>query len=336
MVAGNIADLAFAKQTAKGAVAAAGVHRIYLAGGGLRPLRDSADLEETSSGRLRNEAYLKQVRAEGSPEAYVRPDMIAAILYGAMGTIVTTGVADPYTHTLTLAATHPWFTFWRMLTTLNERFADCKIGEVTLAGQAGQPLRITFQVLGLSPAYKTAAETTEEVEVTDTIMHYDGSGALMVEGVAVSSIESFTLKIGAGLAVQQGDSQTPYDVTEGMREVTLDTVQTIQDWALYNRLHYGSATPADLAAPVKNVLELGGSPAGIQFTWTRVAAAPGPERSLRVSLPRVTLATFSGDEPNTSGEPLKQTVNYRAYQPSGAVSGVTAVVKNGRSSALVA
>src|SRR5687767_7451259 len=135
MPAGNIADLSMAVQTAKGTPAVPGattMSRIYLAGGGLRAVKETADLEETSSGRLRNENFTRVIRAEGTPEAFVRPEMIGWLLWGALGAKAVTGAADPWTHTFTLANTQPYMTFWKMLGgLLFERFGDCKIVSLT-------------------------------------------------------------------------------------------------------------------------------------------------------------------------------------------------------------
>lgn len=332
MPAGNIADIAVALQTTKGTASVASQHRFYLAGGGLGPERDHADLEETSGSRLRAEGYIRQARAGGTPQAFVRPEMIGLLLYGAMGAKAVTGAGDPWTHTFTLALTQPWLTFWRMLGGLKfERFIDCKLSSLVLRSAAGAPLQVEFGVMGLSPQHLTAQEVTAAVEKLNTFMHADGKGQFLVEGVAASTIESIVVTINTGVALQQGDAVSANDATEGQIEATVETTQVITDFALWNRLHYGTASPSNNAPATPNVIELAGT--GIDFKWAKRQAdgttLVTPERSLQVTATKLQIRSITGLDPNTGGDPLKQTVTYRVYEPA-AGSGVTAVLKNAK------
>lgn len=333
MPVANIANIAWAIQSAKGTPATASVHRLYLAGGDqVRPERVKGDFEETTGGRMLSDAYISQVSVAGAPECFVMPDSIGSLLYAALGARAVTGLADPYVHTFTAAASLPYLTFWRMLANgLFERFADVKVTNLKLSGESGRPLRVTVTVMGLNHSFLAAAEATATIEVTNRFMHYDASGALLVEGAAVASISSFTIEIDNGGALQSGDSLTPNDVSESRLGISVTTDQLVTDYALWNRLHHGSASPSNLAAPTPSVLELAGSPAGLQWTWTRVAASPGPERSLRIAIPRVQVDPFSL-QPTTAADPLRQQVTYRAYQPSGGTSPLTATLRNSRAS----
>jgi tail tube protein len=332
MVAGNVGDLAFALQTTKGTASAASQHRIYLTGGAVAAERDFADLEETSGSRLRTGGYISQARAGGSPAAYVRPNWIGLALYGALGAKAVVGAADPYTHTFTPALTQPWLTFWRMLGgALYERFVDCKISRLVLRSAAGGALTAELGVVGLNAQSKTTAETAATVELTPTFMHADGKGIFLVENVAVSSIESITVTIETGVELQQGDAIGAYDAAEGLLNITVETVQAVTDFSLWNRVHYGSASPADNAPMTPNVIELAAT--GIDFGWAKRqadgTALVTPERSLHVTATRLQIQPPSGIEPNTTGDPLKQTVTYRVYEPA-AGAAFSAILKNSK------
>ena len=329
MVAANRADIAFAVQSGKGSVASASKYRTFVTGG-RQPgqMRTHAPFEQTTSQRMITDMYVSEAHVDGSPSLFVMPKSIAALLTLVLGSRVTTGSADPYTHTITPAATLLYGTFWRWLADLIfEKSGDCKVVKVVLHGESGKPLTITPTILGLSPAYKTARETTAGLEQSQYFMHYDGAAALLVEGAAVSHIRSFDLTIDNGGQIVPGDALTPYDIAETNLAVTLATTQLVVDLATWKKLHYGSATPSDAATPNASVLELGGSPAGIDFKWTRVAASPGPERSLEILLPRVQPQPFDV-EPQTSPNPLVQTITYNVLQPADASPAITAIVKN--------
>lgn len=330
MVAGNIADLSFSLQAVKGTPAATGQHRTYLTGGGVGPTREINDVEETSSSRLRSTSFVGQVAVEGEPVMAVRPAMIGLLLYAAMGAKAVTGASDPYTHTFTLANTQPYLTVFRMLgALLFERLSDVKLSSLAFESNSAGILQVTASLIGLSPAYKTTAEVTVQPETTEPFLHMDARSQMSFEGAAVSRIRRNRLVISTGAEAQYGDSIVGDDVSEGMHEITLETEQVISDFALWNRLHYGSATPADNAAPTPTVIELGAPGLDIKYTKRNsTGAAATPERSLQFTATRVQVSEIEPIESNTDGTPLARTVTYKVYQPSAGGSGLTAVLKN--------
>lgn len=335
MPAGNLADLSMAVQTAKGTAATPGastMSRVYLAGGGVAAMKDTSDLEESSGSRLRSANYVSQVRAEGTPEMFARPTMLGWLLWGGMGAKATAGSADPWTHTFTLAATQPYMTFWRMLgAAMFERFADCKIRRLNFHSEAGQPLRVTAEVVGLAPANKTAAEATVAVETTNTFMHADGKALLQFEGSPVASIDNFDLDIVTGATLQQGDDVVPYQISEGMLDITLTVGQTITDFSTYKRMIYGVVSPADNAIPSPNVIELSGATIiDCKFAKRDSAGVVAtPERSIQFTAQRLAISEVTDIEMNTNGDPLRQSVAYKVYEPA-AGSGLTAILKNSK------
>lgn len=332
MPAGNIADLAIGLQAAKGTASVVSSVRTYLMDGGLAPAKEVGDVEETSGGRLRNTAFVKSVRGEGSPKIAVRPGVIGMLLYGAMGAKAVTGAGDPWTHTFTLAATQPYLTFWRSLSGLFERFADCKITSLNFESTSGGILACTIGVVGLAPAWKTAIEPTGAAETTEPFLHMDGKGQFLVETVPVASISAARVNFASGVTAIYGDSITGDQAAEGMQEVVIEAEQTITNYAEWNRFHYGTATPSDNAVPSPVVVELAAS--GIDFKWTKrttTGAAATPERSLQFTATRVQIIGIDGQDSNNDGTPIKRTVRYKVYTPASG-SGLTAVLKNGTAS----
>lgn len=329
----SIYDLAIAKQTAKGTAATTATYRLRVAGGTPMPSRTINDLEETGTTRLRAQTFIASVGVEGTPETFVRLPSLGLILYLAMGAKSVSGASDPYSHTETLANAQPYFTCWRMVgDLLYEKFIDCKINSLTLTSEAGAPVRASFAITGIKSQSITLTTFTTEAAVGtlddgDPLMHYDGSGAFLVEGAAVSSIERIVLNMNNNNSLQQGDSVTAYDVSDGMRDISVETTQALDEVAMYNRFHYGTASPTTGTNPYTDVITLTGTN-GIDFLWTQVAAAPGPERSLRLQIPKLQVASVSGYEPGTGGDPLKRASTYKVLSPTSG-SAVTAVVKNG-------
>jgi hypothetical protein len=323
-IASNIADVSFAVQTAKGAPAAAGTNRLWLAGGQQpHSVMVKEDFEETSGQRMLSDSYISSVSVEAAFEIAVMPESIAPLLYGVLGSQGVGGAADPYSHTMVPGATLPYFTFWRMLGNgLTEKLTDCVISSLLIHGESGKPLRATVNVLGLTPTYLTPAEATAAVERINRFMHYDASAAYKVEGTPVSCIRSFDLTIDNGAELIPGDSLGACDVSVGRLTITADTTQLVTDFSLWKRLHYGSATPANGDPHIGTVLELAGSPPGIDWKWIRVVGT----RFMEILIPRVQVEPFD-DEPDVSGAPLVRTVTYRAVQPASGAA-MTAVVLN--------
>lgn len=328
MVAGNIADVAISLQSAQGAPAPVPTNRMYLSGGGVGPNRTVIDIEETTAQRIRNRSAVSKVEVAGVPEIAARADDLGLILLGALGSESVVGVADPWAHTIVNAGSLPYLTLWRMLGNLvHEEFDDCKIAQLVLTSESGQPLKAAFTVAGLTTKYRTSAAYAAAVTAVAIVdeppfMHYDGSGLFVVDGDPVSCIERIVATINNNAVNQPGDSLEGCSVTEGMLDITFELTHTITDADRYNLFHYASASPADDAAVNPDTYE---PAAGLDMKWLR----PGsPERSVRLVAPRVQLTTLGGYEPNTNGDPLKDTQTYKVYQPA-VGNGVTATVKNG-------
>lgn len=330
MPSASIAELAWALQTAKGSIAASSTRRAYLSGGTMpQPVADPQLETRNSTVRIPSLSFVQTVQGLGAPEMIVRPNMIGALLYAALGTKAVSGASDPWTHTFTIGAALPYLTLWRHFGgILNERIADARIARLTISGASGRPLKVSAELLSGAIAYRTAQETTAAVETgTPFFEMADGRGALKVEGAAVASIASFTLTITTGCTLVE-TLAGPVPLLSGLGDVTLQAEQTLVDATLWNRMIYGASSPTNLQAPAGVPLELAGSPAGIEFMFTPQTA---PERSLKLALPRVALQL----DPlaiATSWQPARLSATYRAMTGTAGQSAITATLKNSVSS----
>jgi hypothetical protein len=328
MPAENVGSIRFAFQTVKGTKAAASVYGSRLAGGTMvGPMRTDEFFDETTGAQMRDARYPSEVHAAGAPEMFVPPNAAAAMLYAVLGDVATTGIADPWSHEITAATSLPWMTWWRNVGALLFGYSiDCKVTQLVISGEANKPLRMTATVMGLDPRYASAEETTATIEITDRVLYYDGKGALQLEGAAVPCMRSFTLTINRNGESIPGDDIIPCDITEGLFDITLATTALFTDVSLYNRIMFGSATPSADAAVSRDIFELGGT--GVDFLFTRVAASPGPERSIHLEIPRMAVDPF---EPaiGTGNSPMTQVLSMSALQPAAGASPITATVLNG-------
>lgn len=326
MPSSNIAELAFAIQSAKGTPASAATRRIYLSGGSLpAPSKIAVADTAVTTTRIPRDPIVARVPVAGAPEAFARPGMLGALLYAALGAKSVSGASDPFTHVFTMGASLPYLTLWRHYAgILNERMSDVRISRLTISGRSGDPLRVSFAVESGIIGYRTAQETAVAAETADTFLMANGHGALRIEGVAVTSISAFSLTIIPNVTLV--DTLTgPTPMLSGRSSIVVQADQQLVDATLWNRMVYAASSPANLAGPSLVPLELAGSPAGIEFVFTEQAT---PERSIKLALPRVAVSTIEGMNPNTGYAMARMSPTYEAFAPAGGVSPLTATLKN--------
>lgn len=323
----NLAIVGWAVQSALGSPASASAHRVYLIGG----QQLHAEIVKTNSGELHGyqspmEAFHASAEGKGAPEIYVMPSSIASLLYGIFGAKQKTGASDPYQWDLTEATEIPYFTVWGAVGGgLYEKFVDCKLQELVIKGSEGGRLTAIPTFVGGSPSFLSAAETTATLEKGDRMLFYDGKAALQVGGAPVRLMSDFEFKLNRGTTPIQGDSFTPADSLVGPLALTVAVTATPSTFGEYNEVVYGSASPSGSATPAIEPIAI---TSGIDLLFTRVAASPGPKRSLQLVVPNIQRDPFV-DALNATPGPLKRSTNYMAYKPSDGSTIATATVFNG-------
>ena len=418
---GNQAAWAFAKQSGGKEFP----NNDYLAqvpftDGNIQPSREVGNLSETDANRDQGVAFVQTTGVEGAPGTYVRDSCIHHLLEYALGSRSRSDVAAPdYTHTITPANALPYVEFYKTLGgTLFERYLDCKVSELTISAEAGQPLTVSLDLLGREAKRLTAAPSdvaeVQTVTVTGTptggdyklgfgdqttgVITYNSSAAdvqtalralsnISATGVSVTGsaggpytvtfaneyatvdvplitlddndltggtapsvtivettpgsaalptlnsttplnyndatvtlggtstrlVGGFELAINNNVTAQQTDDSIPYDVVEGLREVTLGFQLIFEDLAEYNKFHYGGASGT---AQSRTLAE----------TSATFLLEIDANNSLSLSLPHLAYQELS-PEPDPGGDPI--VVDVAAVAQRHATDPVvTAVVEN--------
>jgi hypothetical protein len=316
---GNVAWLLASKQTAKGALgpvtAVGGAYKMPLSGGSIGPTRSTDNLSETDASRDRGVSYVQQTGVEGTPEFYVRDASIGFWLHKVLGADAATGTTN-YVHTITPSNTLPYISCWRDIgDLLYEQYLDCKAGSITISADAGSPLTASVGIMGCTPTRLTAAPDNATPVAVDNGAVYnfnDVTGAVVLGGSATALVSSFELTIENNLSLQQTDSSTPYDVVEGVREVSLGFDLIFETLAEYNKFHYGGAAGTAISPNIFTTSAV--------FTFTK-----GANNSVAFNLPSIAYEEFPV-EPDPGGDPIVASV--RAVAQRGGSPVVTATVKN--------
>lgn len=240
-VAGNVYTLAFAKQSAKGAAAAANTgYKLKLTGGALEPNRQFLTLQETDATRQQGSTVVVGAQVQGTPEWYIRPEEFGLIAYAALGANADSGTG-PYTHTATPAQRPPYLTAWRNIGggTIIDKYLDNTVGSIELSGGASQALSCKTDVMGLGVLLGTT-DNTQPV-VTGHVFTYPEC-VVTLAGSAPGTVEQWTITANNNAEFIQGDgSLTPYDVVFGRLEVSGSYTYLLQSDADYRKFHTGSS-----------------------------------------------------------------------------------------------
>lgn len=166
--------LGLGKQVAKGTAIAPTKFVKWSGTTQMTPEQPSTMYQEGGDGFLPATMLKEQHKPDGNFQFLARPDLTAMVLAFWAGTDTVTGVG-PYTHTLALNDTLPWASIERSLNAvLIDRKVDCRIKSVKVEGEAGKPLMVTVEYLGISEDASVSAATAS-YETDSPWVFYQGT-----------------------------------------------------------------------------------------------------------------------------------------------------------------
>lgn len=311
-----------AKQTVKGTGVAPVTFPRWLNGSMIDVKANAERVVEGDGGR--DAAFTLKKSQEYSPVivTYPRPIEAGQLIAAAFGTgsDAKTGAGAPYTHTITPQNTPDWFTVEAGLLTadLINRVTDCTIEELTIEAEAGQPVKFTVKLAGLTGARQAAAAT---VTVEAAQPYLFSGGVFSVDGSGSTFVQKFKLSYKNQLDRPQTGLVTVNDLIWGRRTLDAEYSLLFQSDALYRKMFYGGASgSADAQAVGNGALDLTFYPGG---DTTSV-------NTMELQVPSI---DYYGDEPvpDLSGKAF--VYNVKGYAIHGASPLATAIVKNSQSSA---
>jgi hypothetical protein len=247
--------LGMARQTASGTEASAGFKFLkYLGGSGFNVELESESVYEGGDGQDQGLHYRSQTRADGSFEAYARPDMFTFLSAWALGSAAAIGTSVGVgTSIFVPNATVAYLTIEQAWGGGNQidRVSDGILTGIQVEGEAGQPWRVTVPFIGgATPYYRDGAASalTAVLESGDPAMY--AGGAYLINGATQLDIRrwsyNFERQVDADLYTTETFRRKVVPLT---RSVEVNFQLIWQSQSLYRDIVYGggSVVPQTLA-----------------------------------------------------------------------------------------
>lgn len=318
----KIALIAFDRQVSgKGTMAATAKYGFGLAAGSLlREEMTQGPVPLTISSRMppsvQRTGYLHTVEWE----SLLWPQSAPLLFFGALGAIASTGTVDPFTHTVTRAATLPYLTAFARLDTEYHKIRDVMIDELTISWDGTELVRCRGRGVGTVGAFYQSAFTVTNDESTSQSF-FPAGGTFEVETLgstpATADITGGELTIRNNIQpVRFSRALEPQDVWPGSQDVTLRLRLIPADTTLWRKILTGSSSGTSVA----NSPSYGS--AHILFTL-----GVTPARSLDILLTRV---AFRGDypDPDPNGGPVELEIEGDVVVPQTGEP-ITVTIQNG-------
>ncbi|HXF72682.1 MAG TPA: phage tail tube protein [Actinomycetota bacterium] len=317
----RIQFLGVAKQSAKGTPAASPTYGLGTLGGSVLVLGIDQEPDQITYQQDKRISP-DENRLAINPGAAIRTRAflrsIGLLLYGALGSLATSGVGPDYTHTITPALTLPYLTLWTQLGSAERaKVTDGKVDTLRISWSERSPLEVEATFVGASAALGEGAWTAANDE-TGTEKFIPPGGTFKLDAASGTPLEA---KISGGeitinnnlIGIPLSKSQYPDDVYEGEQVLEVSLTLLPDDLAEWRKAVTGSGSGTSPSnTPVFGSFDLLFSLAAnkqLQLVASKVAFFP----------------EFPEGDP--AGGPVELTVPGRVKLPS-AGNAFTATLKN--------
>ncbi|MFS8639594.1 MAG: hypothetical protein LOD90_02060 [Symbiobacteriaceae bacterium] len=266
-------------------------------------------------------AYKSQFRPDGEFATFARPDITALLFALLLGSDTVSG-SGPYTHTIKPSAPGdlPWCSIEESIAgVVRRRIQDCRIQQITVRGEAGQPIVLEVAYLGITEAEVTAS--TESYETDDPFMFWQGTYTL--DGADISGvITQFELTVQN--IFDDGDQAADIvraDIPLIHRDLEGTVTVKFEDASWFKRAYYGGPSGT---APSPEVYK-----GGIHISQTYGSGAG--LRSLDIDIPSVGLISSVVELDPSSTDSQEYQISFGGLK--GADDFITVTVTNGKPTA---
>ena len=297
------------KQTAKGTGNAAPGKRLKQVAGGFNMPRDDGTQAFGDATAIPDaQDWVNSLVGNGSPGILATPEETAWLHWIFEGGETTSAIAGPpaktqhkYVPLPGLGHWHTWAT--RLGSQVVDRLQnnDCQISQLVVEGStANKAVRVTPTVISLDPGEQRAADPAATMPTKAAFIYTDGTGRFAIDGTVFRGHSQFTLTINKDLTPVYGDDSTVHDLAIGTVSVTIGvTLYFDTDGrAQFNKLVYGSTTPAAGTKPAKVITGIGSYAFDLR---ARDSAGAVTGDKYVLTLPKVKWAIPDAPDPNVEG-----------------------------------
>lgn len=213
------------------------------------------------------EDWVDTIIGNGSPALLGTPEELAYQFWLLEGGEATSAVTGPPAKTKHTATPLPGLGFWstwvtRQGSSVVDRLqhVDCQIGQLQIEGGTGaKSVRCTPTIMSLDPDVQLAADPAAALPTKATFLYTDGTGRFTIDGTTFRGHSAFTLVINKDLQPAYSDDVTVYDIAIGNATITISVTLFFDSNGLaqWNKLVYGTTTPAAAAKPLHTIPALG-------------------------------------------------------------------------------
>lgn len=265
----NVYGLWVAKQTAKGTPAVTATKKLIQVGGNVGMARTDGSENWSDGDRFGDSTdYVDSLAGNGAPVIEAQPDSLAYLLWLYFGAEVVTGTTTK-THVFTPGVNGGFYTTWWKRVGLSmitrQKFNDMCIGGIRLEGStANKIVKLTPTTLGMDPGEVFASDPVAVVSKgvpgtpSDNLpfLYTEGKGAYNIDGTVFTGHTQFAIVVEDALSPVPGDDVVAYDFVPGVATVRLEAITLVLDTASaaqYNKIIYGTASPAPGAKPIRSL-----------------------------------------------------------------------------------
>lgn len=333
----NIGLVAQGKQAALGtklASNAAGLRRLRVRDGGLKPVRELGS-EPYLDGQAFNDAtpYLVRTGGEvGDLTIQAQIETGGFLFAQLIGADVVTGAGPDYTHTISSSnLSGAYQTIYQSSgqgQLVNQAFWDALISKLTWrVGTDQMVAHVTESIRAMTSGSWSTSTPTAADAGTDPFLWPEVSGAAQIDAVAFAEISGETLEVDRKLEDYMGDSIAPcaFVPTQGEIRRSVATIVSNNTLPIIKSLLYNTATPTDgqvQNAAIKHI--------ALTTKYTRTAT-----RSIEIQTPKVLVEPDDLDLSATPDGGPKALVLGGRCRPNGGTPALTVIAKTADSAAYV-
>src|SRR5438128_1531970 len=297
------------KQTAKGTANVAPAKRFRQVAGAFQSPRDDGSENYSDATSIPDvQDWVNTLVGNGNPGIQATPEELAWLAWAFEGGETTSAVTGPPAktkHTTTpLPGLGHWLTFaTRQGSSVVDRLQhnDSIIGQMVYEGStANKAVRVTPTVISLDPGEQRAADPAAAMPAKASFLYTDGTGRFTIDGTTFRGHSQFTFTVNKDLTPVYGDDVSVYDLAIGNVVVTIGVTLFFdtEGRAQWNKIVYGSATPAAGTKPAKYITGIGSY--GFDLRARDSAGAVTGDKFV-LSVPKVKWAIPPAPEPNADG-----------------------------------